>query len=186
MHVLSSEEPKALIQLWLEQAIIGLQLCPFAAPVVKAGRLRYASSAVTGFDEALREALAEVSLLLETPREEVSTTLLIFTEAFTSFEDFVEATDTLDEMLLASGAASFLQLATFHPLYQFEGEPRESISHYTNRAPFPIFHLLRVEEVSEAIDSFPDTLQIPKNNIKRLEALGREEVLSRWRRLGVK
>jgi uncharacterized protein len=180
-----SDEPRALIQQWLEEGIIGLQLCPFAAPVVKASQVRYAFSALTGFDEALRAALVEVSFLLEAPRSEVATTLLIFTEAFVSFEEFVEATDTLDEMLLDSGAANFVQLATFHPLYQFESEPKESISHYTNRAPFPIFHLLRVEDVSEAIDSFPDTLQIPKNNCRRLEALGREEVISRWRRFGV-
>lgn len=180
------EETKALIQLWLEEGIIGLQLCPFAAPVVKAGQLRYAFCAAEGFDEALREALAEVSLLLNAPREEVATTLLIFTAAFASFEEFLEASDTLDEMLLDSGAARFLQLATFHPLYQFDGESKEDISHYTNRAPLPIFHLLRVEDVSAAIDAFPDTLQIPKNNIKRLEALGREEVLARWRRFGVK
>ena len=180
------EEPQTLIQRWLEEGIIGLQLCPFAAPVVRSGRLRVAFCAEVGFDEALREALAEVSRLLEAPRQEVATTLLVFTAAFAAFEEFLEATDALDEMLLRSGAARLLQLATFHPLYQFDGESKEDISHYTNRAPFPIFHLLRVEEVSAAIDSFPDTLQIPKGNIKRLEALGRSEVLARWARFGVK
>jgi hypothetical protein len=182
--LLSSNEAKTLVQRWLDEVVIGLQLCPFAAPVVKAEQLRYAVSPATNFDDALRESLAEASLLINTPRQEVATTLIVFTQIFASFEEFLEGADTLDELLLECGASAFVQLASFHPLYQFDSESKESLSHYTNRAPLPIFHLLRVEDVSDAIVSHPDTLQIPKNNMKRLEELGREEIIARWKRFG--
>jgi hypothetical protein len=180
MH--TPEEARTLTTQWLDEIVVGLSLCPFAAPVLKAKQLRLVICEANDFDSAIREALAEISNLLESNPQELSTTLIVFTNALSTFEEFLEASDTLDELLLESNAAQLFQLATFHPLYQFDGEPKDSLSHYTNRSPLPMFHLLRVEEVSHAIEAYPDTLEIPKKNIERLVRLGREEVLSRWKK----
>jgi hypothetical protein len=176
------EEAKNLTTQWLEELVIGMSLCPFAAPVVKAKQLRIHVSEVNDFDSAIRETLSEVSLLLNADPQEIATTLIVFTRALSLFDEFMEASDTLDELLLESKAAQIFQVATFHPQYQFANEPPESLSHYTNRAPLPIFHLLRVDDVSRAIDTHPDTLDIPRRNIEKLMQLGQEKVISTWKK----
>lgn len=172
---------QATVRRWLEEAVIGLNLCPFASSVYHTGKVKLLTSEAGTAEEAVRETLAEVISLLDTPAQEVSTVLVVFPGALANFEEFLDAAATIEDLLVQAGAEGVLQLATFHPDYLFEGEPKDALSHYTNRAPFPIFHLLREDEVSEAVDTHPDVEGIPAKNIAKLEELGREKLLALWK-----
>jgi hypothetical protein len=102
----------------------------------------------------------------------VATTLLAIPYALRNFEEYLGFIEEAESLLEAVGLSGVIQLASFHPAYQFEGEPAESAGHYTNRAPFPLIHFLREEMMTRALDQFPDPEQIPQRNIQRLEAMG--------------
>lgn len=180
--MVESEQLLAALERWLEDAVIGLGLCPFAAPVQREGRVYWSLSGATTPDDALRDVLREAESLLDSP--ERSTTLVLLPQALSDFEEFLDAVYLLEELLEESGAHTLLQLAHFHPRYRFAGEDPGALSHFTNRTPCPVVQLLRVEEVSEAVDGHPDPNSIPQDNIDRLEALGRDAVHTLWQRFG--
>lgn len=156
---------------WLEQVVIGLGLCPFArAPYVR-GLVHLDPCPASDFDEAITQTLDAIDELLARDPSTRSTTLCIFPHAFDDFDEFLEAIEVLEDLLARVGAQELVQLAHFHPGYLFEGEPEDAVSHYTNRSPYPILHLLRVEEVADAITSSPDVHEIPARNIATLEGL---------------
>ena len=165
---------------WLDEAVIGLNLCPFAAPVLAAGRIRFAVSEATDLESAVRDALGEAVQLLDTPTDEVSTTLVIVPDALGDFDEFLDAVEALEEVLSEGGADGVLQVATFHPDYRFAGEDADGLSHFTNRAPHPILHLLREDEVAVATEQHPDSAGIPAANIARLEAMGADSLRQMW------
>jgi hypothetical protein len=173
-------DPVVRVQRWLDEAVIGLQLCPFAQPVRSAGRIRFAVSEARDGEVAVRDTLAEAVQLLDTPAEEVATTLVIVPHALQDFHAFLDALEMLQALLAEGGADGVLQVATFHPDYLFAGEEPEAVSHFTNRAPHPIFHLLREADVEEAVAHHSDAAGIPAENMARLEAMGRTEVLQKW------
>lgn len=166
---------------WLERAVIGLNLCPFAKAVHVKGQIRYVvSDAVT--PEALAEELArELEFLAEASAEKVDTTLLIHPgvlQDFLDFNDFLDVADGLVEELELDG---ILQVASFHPQFQFENTDVDDITNYTNRSPYPTLHLLREDSVERAVAAFPEELEIASANIETLEKLGHEG----WRALGL-
>ena len=173
----------AQVQRWLQEVVVGLGLCPFAGPVLDAGLIRTMISEAQDGPGAVKDALTEAVRLLETPESEIATTLVVVPHALADFETFLDATETLVVALSEGGADGLLQVATFHPDYRFAGEAEDALSHYTNRAPFPIFHLLRESQVSEAVASHPDPEGIPARNIACLEALGPEGVAALWARI---
>ncbi len=159
---------------WLEKAVIGLNLCPFARAVYAGDRIRYVvSDAVT--PEALLETLvAELELLAETDESRTETTLLIHPQVlgdFLDYNDFLELADALVEELELDG---LLQVASFHPQYQFAETEIDDIENCSNRSPYPTLHLLRESSVERAVAAHPDTEQIYRDNIKTLRQLGRE------------
>lgn len=172
-------DPIAVTRNWLEKAVIGLNLCPFAKAVYVKQQVRFVLSDATT-PEALVEQLAEELVLLrDTSAEEIDTTLIVHPDVLTDFldyNDFLENADTLIEALDLQG---ILQVASFHPQYQFAGAAPDDVSNYTNRAPYPILHLLREDSVERAVAAFPDPDVIVERNIETLDKLG----IDGWNRL---
>ena len=157
---------------WLQQFVVGLNLCPFARPVVSSEALRIVVCEATQHQDITAAFMSELDLIQQSSESMVATTLLAMPYALCDFEEYLDFVDDAESLLEEVGLSGVIQLASFHPEYQFEGEPAESAGHYTNRAPFPLIHFLREEMVTRALDQFPDSEQIPQRNIQRLEAMG--------------
>jgi len=155
---------------WLSSVIIELNFCPFAQREFVKESICYDVSMAHGLEANLHE-LARALVHLD-EHAEIETTLLIFAEAFSEFNDFVEMIDYADQLIDELGYRSTYQLAHFHPDYCFEGEEADDAANYTNRAPFPTLHLLREDSLQKAINKHPDTANIPDNNIKLARELG--------------
>ena len=157
---------------WLQQFVVGLNLCPFARPVVSSEALRIVVCEATQHQDITAAFMSELDLIQQSSESMVATTLLAMPYALCDFEEYLDFVDDAESLLEEVGLSGVIQLASFHPEYQFEGEPAESAGHYTNRAPVPLIHFLREEMVTRALDQFPDSEQIPQRNIQRLEAMG--------------
>ncbi len=167
-----SADPIAETRLWLERAVIGLNLCPFAKAVVVKDQVRFVlSDAAT--PEALLEVLGEELLRLrDTAPSQIDTTLIVHPQVlgdFLEYNDFLDEADGLIEALELDGE---LQVASFHPEYQFAGTAPDDIGNYTNRAPYPTLHLLREDSVARAVDAYPEPDRIIDRNLATLEQLG--------------
>ena len=159
---------------WLEKAVIGLNLCPFAKSVYVKEQVRYVVSAATTPEALLEQLMDELQHLSDTPAEEVDTTLLIHPFVLQDFEDYNEFLDVADAAVEDMQLDGELQVASFHPDYQFADTDPNDISNYTNRAPYPILHLLREESIARAVEAFPDAADIFEKNIDTMEKLGHE------------
>lgn len=164
---------------WLDRAVIGLNLCPFAKAVVAKQQVRFVLSDAELPEDLLEELAEELLRLRDTPADEVDTTLIVHPRVLTDFLDYNDFLDRADALVEALGLEGELQVASFHPQYQFEGTDPDDVSNCTNRAPYPTLHLLREDSVARAVDAFPDPDSIVSRNIATLEALGREG----WERL---
>lgn len=165
-------DPLAVTRNWLEKAVIGLNLCPFAKAVYAKQQVRFVLSDASTPEALLEQLVEELVLLRDTPAEEIDTTLIIHPEVLTDFleyNDFLENADAAVETLDLQG---ILQVASFHPQYQFAGAAPDDVSNYTNRAPYPILHLLREDSVERAVAAFPDPDVIIERNIETLDKLG--------------
>lgn len=171
-----SEEVIARTVRWLERAVIGLNLCPFAKPVHVRGQIRYVVSEAKRTRELLSDLKRELSSLAETPATEADTALLIHPHAlrdFFAYNDFLSEADALLEELELDGT---LQIASFHPDYCFADAASDDPANFSNRSPYPMLHLLREDSISQAVDSFPDTSKIYERNIATLRALSDEQL----------
>ena len=166
---------------WLEKAVIGLNLCPFAKAVYVKNQVRLVVSQARHADDLLEELDRELDLLVATPADEIDTTLLIHPTLFDDFLDFNDFLEVAEGVLDEHGLEGVVQLASFHPKFQFDGAELDDISNYTNRAPFAILHLLREESVERAVQAFPEAEAIFEENIKTLEKLGH----TGWQALGL-
>ncbi len=175
---MSSDEPYTAdyvdqrVHAWLEQFVVGLNVCPFARPVVSSEALRVVVCDATQYRDITAAFMTELDLIQGSSESMVATTLIAIPYALRDFEEYLDFIDDAESLLEEVGLSGVIQLASFHPDYQFEGEPLESAGHYTNRAPFPLIHFLREEMVTRALDQFPDPEQIPQRNIQTLEAMG--------------
>ena len=166
---------------WLEAAVIGLNLCPFAKAVYVKNQVRLVVSKARHADDLLEELDRELDLLVATPASEIDTTLLIHPTLFEDFLDFNDFLEVAEGVVDEHGLEGVIQLASFHPRFQFDGTEADDISNYTNRAPFAILHLLREDSVERAVDAFPQADAIFDVNIGTLEKLGR----TGWKALGL-
>ncbi|QEY23645.1 DUF1415 domain-containing protein [Neisseria animalis] len=159
---------------WLEKAVIGLNLCPFAkAPYVK-NLVRIAVSQARHLDGFLEDLDRELQLLGSTPPEELETTLLVHPALFGDFLQFNDMLDLADQAVSDNGLEGVIQVAPFHPDFQFEGTEAEDIGNYTNRSPYPTLHLIREDSIAKAAEAFPDAEAIFGRNIELLERMGKE------------
>ena len=159
---------------WLERAVIGLNLCPFAKAVHVKRQIRYVVSMATTPEALADELVRELEFLAEANAEVVDTTLLIHPNVlqdFLDFNDFLEVADGIVEELELDG---ILQVASFHPQFQFENTELDDITNFTNRSPYPTLHLLREDSVERAVAAFPEELEIASANIATLEKLGHD------------
>ncbi|WP_396615989.1 DUF1415 domain-containing protein [Lysobacter soli] len=176
---MSGEDPIAQTRRWLERAVIGLNLCPFAKAVYVKQQVRFVLSEATTTEALLDELVAELSLLSQTDAQAVDTTLLVHPHVLTDFLDYNDFLDRADAAVAALGLEGEIQVASFHPQYQFAGTYPDEMGNYTNRAPFPTLHLLREASIDRAVAAFPDPDVIVERNIATLEELGVEG----WKRL---
>lgn len=164
----------ATTQAWLERAVIGLNLCPFAKAVHVKKQIRYVVSPATDAEALLADVMRELELLAESSPEKIETTLLIHPHAlndFLDYNDFLEVVDaTLEDMELDGE----LQVASMHPAYQFADTEADDIGNYTNRSPYPTLHLLRESSVEKAVAAFPEADRIFEKNIETMKALGHD------------
>ena len=167
-----SSDALARTRAWVEHAVVGLNLCPFAkAPMVK-GQIRYVLNE-TDDPRVLLDALcAEMQALVAADPDKIETTLLVHPNALTDFLDFNDFLEAADAALADLGLDGVLQIASFHPHYQFDDTDEDDLGNATNRSPFPTLHLLREASVDRAVEAFPEAEAIFESNIERMEALG--------------
>ncbi|SDZ87314.1 DUF1415 domain-containing protein [Microbulbifer marinus] len=163
------------VQQWLRDVVVGLNLCPFARKPMRAGQIRFKVSDARDDESLLTDLLEELRLLDNTPVEELETTLLIVPRHLREFADFNQFLDLAEWLLERHDYSGIYQLATFHPDYQFAGTRPEDAENLTNRAPYPILHLLREASLERALKNYPDPETIPENNIRRVEGLTEEQ-----------
>jgi len=159
---------------WVEKAVIGLNLCPFAKAVHVKKQIRYVVCEATTPEELLEKLIEELEYLAETSPEKVDTTMIIHPNVLADFEDYNEFLDVADAALEDLELDGILQVASFHPDYQFADTHKNDIENYTNRAPYQTLHLLREDSVERAVEAFPEAGDIFEKNIETLRALGHD------------
>jgi hypothetical protein len=169
----------AQTQVWLEKAVIGLNLCPFAKSVHVKQQVRYVVSDATDEEALLADLLQELEALYDADPVQVETTLLIHPYVLTDFLDYNQFLEVADAAVSELELDGEIQVASFHPDYQFADSGPHDIENYSNRAPYPTLHLLRETSVARAVAAFPDAGRIYQRNIETLRALGH----GGWRKL---
>ena len=157
---------------WLEQAVIGLNLCPFAKGVHVKGQIHYAVSEATDAESVAEDLYRELEALAEANAEKRDTTLLILPDAWPDFLDFNDFLDRADAAVEALQLDGILQVASFHPDYQFDETHADDIENFSNRSPWPTLHLIREASIDAAVEAFPDAADIYERNIETLQRLG--------------
>lgn len=166
---------------WLERAVIGLNLCPFAKGVHVKGQIRYVVSTAQNDNALLDDLERELKFLTEAAPEDVDTTLLITPDVLADFGDFTDFLDLVEVVLRTQGLGGVLQVASFHPDYVFADAEADDIANHTNRAPYPTLHLIREASLARATAAYPDADDIYERNIETLRQLGHQG----WRALDV-
>ncbi|MFT4197423.1 MAG: DUF1415 domain-containing protein [Pseudoxanthomonas sp.] len=164
---------------WIERAVIGLNLCPFAKAVYAKQQVRIVVSDASTPEALLEQLAEELVLLRDTPAAETDTTLIVHPLVLQDFLDYNDFLDNADAAVAALDLEGVLQVASFHPQYRFAGSGPDDIDNFTNRAPYPTLHLLREDSIERAVAAFPDPDVIVQRNIDTLERLGHDG----WRRL---
>ena len=170
---------EAGVRRWLERAVIGLNLCPFAKAVYVKDQVRIVASDATTERALLEQLGEELALLRDTPAEDIDTTLLVHPQVLGDFLDYNDFLGDADALVEAMALDGVLQVASFHPDYRFADSEADDPANLTNRAPYPILHLLREASVDRAVDAYPEPDAIIERNIATMRELGFEG----WRKL---
>jgi uncharacterized protein len=176
MVAIDIESEISCAKIWLENTVIGLNLCPFAKAVHIKKQIRYQVSRATTPEELLRDLIEELHFLADADVNLIDTTLLIHPAVLADFLDYNDFLEIAGEALVEAQLDGILQIASFHPQYQFEGTAADDIENYTNRSPSPMLHILRESSVEAAIESFTDPESIPDRNIEMLRGLSENQV----------
>jgi len=166
---------------WLERAVIGLNLCPFAKSVHVKGQVHYAVSLASNAEAFLEDLRRELVDLVDSDPLVRDTSLLIAPHCLCDFLDFNDFLTDAEELLIELELDGELQIASLHPLYQFAGTEVNDVSNFTNRSPYPTLHLLREASIDRAVAAFPNSASIYETNIRTMERLGAEG----WAALGI-
>ena len=159
---------------WVRRAVIGLNLCPFARAVDVKDQIRYVFSDATDAETLLATLVVELQRLADTDPELVDTTMVIHPRVFADFEDFNDFLELADAAVEDLDLDGVLQVASFHPQFQFADTEPDDITNATNRSPYPTLHLLREDSVEKAVEAFPEASQIFEKNIATLRKLGHD------------
>lgn len=157
---------------WLQRMVIGLKLCPFAERPYNAGQVSIVVSEAVTEDSLLSDLSAQLSRLDATPADQLETTLLVAPRLLEDFLDYNDFLQHADDLLIARDYEGIYQIASFHPRYQFAGTQPDDAENYTNRAPYPILHLLREDSLERVLASYPNPEAIPERNIATMNRLG--------------
>ena len=168
-------------QAWLTRAVVGLNLCPFAKAVMAKGQVRYVVTELTEPEQVLKLLQTEMQTLVDTDPDTLDTTLLIAPYLLPDFLDFNEFLFDCEAVLQAMDLEGVLQIADFHPNYQFAGTAPEDVENRTNQSPYPTLHLLREDSVTRAVQAFPDAALIYERNTALLREMG----VAGWQALGI-
>jgi uncharacterized protein len=171
--------PMDATRAWLEKAVIGLNLCPFAKAVHSRGQIRWVVCEATEAVDLLRVLVQELKLLAAADPAQIDTTLIIHPQVLQDFLDFNDFLGVAEDALAELGLEGVLQIASFHPQFQFADAAPDDIANATNRSPHPTLHLLREDSIERAVQAFPDAGSIYERNIQTLQRLGAEG----WKRL---
>lgn len=167
---------------WVERAVIGLNLCPFAKAVERRGQVRYVVSRAITNEQLLEDLRAELDHLATTPADVTDNTLLIHPDVLQDFFAFQSFLPRAEAAIRKAGFAGVFQVASFHPDYEFADAEPDDLGNLTNRSPYPTLHLLREASITAAVSAFPAAETIYERNLATLHALGREG----WEELGIK
>ncbi len=159
---------------WVRRAVIGLNLCPFARAVDVKDQIRYVHSDATDAETLLATLCVELQRLADTEPDQVDTTMVIHPRVLTDFEDFNDFLELADAAVEDMNLDGILQVASFHPQFQFADTAPDDITNATNRSPYPTLHLLREESVDRAVAAFPEAEAIFERNMETLEKLGND------------
>lgn len=149
---------------WVTDVVIGCNFCPFASREVKQNKVYYQVEPATALNICLESFLGECVRLDQ--EEIIETTLLIFPNAFQSFDDYLDLVDNAEKILLEKGYEGIYQVASFHPLYRFADSVADDAANYTNRSIYPMLHLLREESIEQVLQRYPGPEKIPERNIR--------------------
>lgn len=180
-----AEQAVELTQQWVEAIVVGLNLCPFAAPEVRNQSIRYVASHAPSLEKATQDFLAELQIIQKSDESELSTSLVNFTDTAVEFETFLDLLDMCQSALESAGLEGVFQLASFHPQYCFAGVDPDDITNWTNRAPFPTIHIIREGQMSRVLVHYKTPEEIPERNMALMEKLGREGLIERFSPLGI-
>jgi hypothetical protein len=165
---------EADIRRWLERAVIGLNLCPFAKAVYAKNQVRIVISDASTESALLEQMGEELVLLRDTPANQVDTTLLVHPQVLQDFLDYNDFLDQADALIDAMDLEGVLQAASFHPDYQFADTQPDDAENLTNRAPYPTLHLLREDSVARAVEAYPEPDAIIERNVATMQGIGVE------------
>jgi hypothetical protein len=168
---------------WIASMVIGLNLCPFAQHVYDAGGIRYVVTDAPDEAGLLADLARELDALASEPIARVETTLLIHPRVLADFLDYNDFLGRAEQLLTDLDLDGTIQIASFHPDYQFAGSEPDAVENYTNRSPYPMLHLLREASVSAVAASPRELLDIPRRNLATLRNLGREKILEKLKAL---
>jgi uncharacterized protein len=163
-------------KLWVERFVIGLNLCPFARHPFRTDKIKYLVFDGDNQEKLTEKLVMEINHLLETTPSVLETTLIILPDMLADFDEYLDYLEISEFILSELELEGLVQVASFHPDYQFEGTEPDDVENYTNRSPFPILHLLREDSVERAIEAFPEVGDIPAQNIETMKDLGLDHV----------
>ncbi len=177
------KDAEAVTRRWLTECVLALDLCPFAALVLRDDSLRISTSRATDEPQCLLDFLSELDLIQAATQAQVSTSLLVFENALENFENYLAVLNAAQQLLEEAGLEGQFQLASFHPGYQFEGESADAPTNYTNRSPLPVIHILREGMLTQMLANCANPEDIPARNKVTLDNLGSVGVARLWGKL---
>ncbi len=157
---------------WVEQFVLGLNLCPFARHPYRNNKVKYTIFEGNNSEKLTEKLVLEINHLLETPPSVLETTLIILPEMLADFDDYLDYLEISEFILSELELEDLVQVASFHPDYQFDGTDVTDVENFTNRSPFPMLHLLREDSIDRAVEAFPEVGDIPARNIETMKNLG--------------
>ncbi len=157
---------------WIETFVIGLNICPFAGHPFREDRIRYQIEETESLEKLVETLMQELDFLQKNKSEDIETSILIHPNVLNDFLDYNDFLSVAEAVLKEMELEGEIQIASFHPDYQFAGEAKDAPSNYVTRSPFPMLHLIRESSVTKAIEMHPDIEQVPYDNIKKLNDLG--------------